>query len=289
MDSGRGAEIRRGMFGRFNPLYPLLIAALVIPAACAAPEQGARGEGAEDARQASTTADGEAAGVAQVRLDRSVLDDPSRPDEEKSQDAARKAIDVYEWLGIAPGMKVADLFCSGGYNTHLLSRIVGPEGKVFGIFEFYANKELFDGQLYKVDVMRERVAKNSLENVELMEKIAELPEEGLDAVLVVRNYHDVEWVFKDLQRKDVVASLYRALKPGGVVGIVEVATDKPDWDEETHRLNERVVIEDFTSGGFTLAGSSDMLANPDDDHSITGFEEGRYKMDRYLLKFEKPS
>lgn len=38
-----------------------------------------------------------------------------------------------------------------------------------------------------------------------------------------------------------------------------------------------------------LAGTSDMLANPDDDHSITGFEEGRYKMDRYLLKFEKPS
>ncbi len=271
MIAGRGAVI--GIF--------------LMLAACAAPQQGTQAEATGDAQH--TAADGEMAGGERAGLDRSILDDPSRPEEEKAQDASRKAIEVYEWIGIAPGMKVADLFCSGGYNTHLLSRVVGPEGKVVGIFEFYANKELFGGQLYKVDAMNDRVAKHSLDNVELMQKITELPDEDLDAVLVVRNYHDVEWVFKDLQRKDVVASLYRALKPGGVVGIVEVATDKPGWDEKTHRLNEKVVIEDFTSGGFVLAGSSDMLANPDDDHSITGFEEGRYKMDRYLLKFEKPS
>jgi predicted methyltransferase len=48
------------------------------------------------------------------------------------------------------------------------------------------------------------------------------------------------------------------------------------------------VIDDFTAGGFKLAGRSDMLANPADDHSIAGFKEGRYTMDRYLLKFEKP-
>jgi predicted methyltransferase len=30
-----------------------------------------------------------------------------------------------------------------------------------------------------------------------------------------------------------------------------------------------------------------MLRNPDDDHSITGFDEGRHTMDRYLLKFRK--
>jgi predicted methyltransferase len=68
---------------------------------------------------------------------------------------------------------------------------------------------------------------------------------------------------------------------------VDVATDRPGWDKETHRLNEQVVIDEFTAHGFALEGSSDMLRNPNDDHSIMGFDEGRHTMDRYLLKFRK--
>ncbi len=131
--------------------------------------------------------------------------------------------------------------------------------------------------------------KNHLDNVELVTSLAELPDNAVDAMIVVRNYHDVEWVFDGLKRKDVVAKLFGALKPGGVIGIVEVATDNEGWDEKAHRLSQKVVIEDFTMGGFRLVGTSDMLANPDDDHSKSGFEEGRHTMDRYLLKFEKPS
>ncbi|MFQ5768471.1 MAG: hypothetical protein ACE5ID_10890, partial [Acidobacteriota bacterium] len=216
-------------------------------------------------------------------LDRSVLDDPGRPAEERAQDAQRKALEVYEWLGIRPGMTVADLFASGGYNTHLLSRLMGEQGRVLSIFEFYADKEAFGGRLYKVDAVRERVRKNHLENVKLVMKISDIEPGSVDAMVAVRNYHDVQWVFPGLTRKEVVNGIYRALKPGGVIGIVEVATPKPGWDEKTHRLNEQVVIDDFKKGGFVLAGRSSMLANPDDDHTTTGFQEGRYTMDRYLL------
>ncbi len=201
-------------------------------------------------------------GGAVATLDRAILDDPGRPDEEKAQDEARKALDIYTWLGIQPGMTVADVFCSGGYNTHLLSRAVGKAGKVYGVFEFYANKELFDGQLYKVDALTERVEKNHLDNVELVTSLAELPDNAVDAMIVVRNYHDVEWVFDGLKRKDVVATLFGALKPGGVIGIVDVATDNEGWDEKAHRLSQKVVIEDFTQGGFGLVVTSDMIANP---------------------------
>jgi predicted methyltransferase len=78
------------------------------------------------------------------------------------------------------------------------------------------------------------------------------------------------------------------MKPGGVVGIVEAATDREGWDQETHRLNEAVVIEDFTAAGFELVETSGMLRNPADDHSTSGFDEGRHTVDRYLLKFRKP-
>ena len=221
-------------------------------------------------------------------LDRSVLDDPTRPEDERGQDAARKAIDVYEWVGIRPGMTVADVFAGRGYNTHLLSRIVGDEGRVFSVFEFYANKDVFDGRIYFLDDVEQRVADAGLGNVTLLEKITELPEGAIDAMIIVRNYHDVEWVFADMQRAEVLAALYRALKPGAPVGVVEVATDSPGWDQATHRLNEQVVIEDFTGVGFALEDRSAMLANPEDDHSTSGFEEGRHTMDRYLLRFRKP-
>src|SRR5437867_9384503 len=68
-----------------------------------------------------------------VHLDRSIYDDPGRPAEEKAEDASRKSLDVYEWLGMGPGMTVADVFPSAGYNTHLLSRVVGPKGKVYSV------------------------------------------------------------------------------------------------------------------------------------------------------------
>ena len=100
----------------------------------------------------------------------------------------------------------------------------------------------------------------------------------------IRNYHDAK-----PPRDQLLNELYDALKPGGIIGIVDVATDHPGWDEDTHRLNEQVVIDEFTANGFTFEGSSDMLRNPDDDHSIRGFDEGRHTMDRYLLKFRKQS
>jgi predicted methyltransferase len=223
-----------------------------------------------------------------VKLSRSILDAPGRAEDDKKQDAGRKPLEVYEWLSIGPGMTVADVFCSGGYNTTLLSHAVGERGKVYAVLEFYAEKELFDGRLYKVPEVEERVKNGNLKNVEIATHITEIPAASVDAMIIVRNYHDVEWVFEGLKRADVLKALYDALKPGGVIGIVEAATPREGWDKESHRLNEKVVIEDFEKGGFELAGRSDMLANPDDDHTKTGFQEGRYNMDRYLLKFRKP-
>ena len=272
--------------GKFHgdvPCLAMVTAVCLILAGCAGTQGTAtdKGVGSEESTRI--------AGAGLVSLDRAILDEPGRPEKEKAQDAGRKAMDVYEWLGIQPGMTVADLFCSGGYNTHLLSRVVGDEGKVFSIFEFYADKEALDGRLYKVDSLTERVAKNGLDNVELTMKTTDLEAESIDVMLVVRNYHDVEWVFPGLVREEVVAAIHRALKPGGILGIVEVASDKPGWDDETHRLNEQVVIDDFTAAGFEMVGRSDMLANPDDDHTTNGFEAGRHNQDRYLLKFQKPA
>ena len=210
-------------------------------------------------------------------LDRSVLDDPDRPAEEKEQDGDRKAIDVYTFLGIEPGMTVADLWPGGGYNTHLLSRLMGDDGKVYCMMGFYGS-----GRYETLDKIEARIADSNLSNVEIFSTPADLPPNSIDVMVSIRNYHDAK-----APRDGLIAELSAALKKGGVIGIVDVATDRPGFDEETHRLNEQVVIDEFTANGFTLEGSSEILRNPDDDHSIKGFDEGRHTMDRYLLKFKK--
>tara|TARA_B100001123_G_scaffold446013_1_gene599146 strand:- start:386 stop:1051 length:666 start_codon:yes stop_codon:yes gene_type:complete len=210
-------------------------------------------------------------------LDRSVLDDPARPAEEKAQDDDRKAIEVYNFLGIKPGMTVADLWPGGGYNTHLLSRLMGEDGRVLCMMGFYGG-----GRYKTLDQIEARIANSNLSNVELFNTPADLPPNSIDVMVSIRNYHDAT-----APRDTLIAELRTSLKKGGVIGIVDVATDRPGWDEETHRLNEQVVIDEFTANGFTLQGSSDILRNARDDHSIMGFDEGRYTMDRYLLKFRK--
>ncbi len=223
-----------------------------------------------------------------TQLDRSVLDDPARPDAERTEDSDRKAIDVYQWLGMQPGMTVADLWPAEGYNTHLMSRLMGADGHVLSVLGFFG----LDTDYSTREGLKQRIQDHGLSNVELIDKLTDMKSGSVDVMVAVRNYHDLGTV-PGPSRPEAVAEMHRALKPGGVVGIVEAASDKPGWDPETHRLNEQTVIDEFTAGGFELSGRSAMLANPADDRSTSGFEEGtydgRYDTDRYLLKFTKPT
>jgi predicted methyltransferase len=222
-----------------------------------------------------------------VSLDRAALADPARPETERAQDEHRKPLEVYEFFGVQPGQVVADVYASAGYNTHLLSRLVGEGGRVYSVLEFYGDASLFEGQLYMGDAVSQRIADAGLENVDLVMRMAEVPAASVDVAMAIRNYHDVEWMIEDWKRAEQLAEMFRIVKPGGVVGIVEVATPEEGWDEVAHRLNKQVVIDDFVGIGFELVGESDILANPDDDYSVDGFPD-RWTTDRYVLKFRKP-
>ncbi len=221
-----------------------------------------------------------AVGEPAAGLDDSVLADPTRPEDEVAQDADRRALEVYEFFGVEPGMTVGDVWAAGGYNTHILSRLMGNDGKVFSILGFYA-----EGEYATADALTARVADSELSNVEIVSAITDVPADALDVAIAVRNYHDAEQLGSG--RQATVEQLLAIMKPGGIVGIIELATPHEGWHEDTHRLNEATVVEEFTMGGFELVERSDMLANPDDDHSTRGFP-ARHTMDRYVLKFRKP-
>ena len=58
------------------------------------------------------------------------LADPLRPEADAARDALRKPGEIISFAGVEPGMTVIEYAPGGGYYTRLLSRVVGPEGKV---------------------------------------------------------------------------------------------------------------------------------------------------------------
>ena len=86
--------------------------------------------------------------------------------------------------------------------------------------------------------------------------------------------------------------IYDAMKPGAVVGVIDHVANPGDTRatvEKLHRIDPEVIKADFKRAGFKLEGTSDLLRNPADDHSLNVFDPKiRGKTDRVILKFRKP-
>lgn len=191
--------------------------------------------------------------------------------EETARDAGSRPQAVMDFVGVERGDAVADIFAGGGYYTYLLSERVGPEGKVYA-----------QGYRPGLSARVERGDLASAGNVVLVDSLSQLPEGGLDHAIIIRGYH----LFED--PATLTVPLLRALEPGGTVGIVEVRLGQPTGhDMETHRMGEQTVIDQMTAAGFEYLGESDLLYNPEDDHT-TFYQGRRHESDRMLLKFAKP-
>ena len=91
---------------------------------------------------------------------------------------------------------------------------------------------------------------------------------------------------------DSLKTLFAAVKPGGIVGVVDhvgPAGDTRAVVDKLHRIDPEVVKADFRRAGFELVGESPLLRVGGDDHSKLVFDPAvRGKTDRFILKFRKP-
>ena len=221
--------------------------------------------------------------------DPAVLDDPSRPEDDRYRDGGFKPLEVYGFFDVEPGMTVGDLWASRLYNTHVLAHLVGDDGTVLAIVT--PGDEASERAMQRAtETFEQRNSSGSLSNVKLVGSLSQVPDNSLDVLITVRNYHDLG------ERDARVAFLpkaLRVLKPGGIFGVVDANTDKPDErDESVHRINAQLTIDEITSGGFEYVGSSDVLRNPDDTFKFDGREDDapihRYYIDRFVQKYRKP-
>jgi ubiquinone/menaquinone biosynthesis C-methylase UbiE len=120
---------------------------------------------------------------------------------------------IMDALGIADGARVADLGAGGGWFTLQLARRVGPNGIV------YAQ----DIQPQMIEAINRRVQQEGLSNVRTVLGTPTEPRlpGGLDAVLIVDAYREMDEPSRPQVIQDLLRNINRALKPQGRVGIVD--------------------------------------------------------------------
>lgn len=213
---------------------------------------------------------------------------PDRPAADKALDPGRRPEQIMAFYGIKPGMKVADVFAAGGYMTELFARVVGPTGTV------YSQNGPFPEKFKKIeDAWHERLKEPALKNVVAVSKpfdaddLLPVPAGSLDAVIIHLNYHDM--VGFKINREKVNAAVSKALKSGGLYGIVDHSGKAGTGETEAstlHRIDEQFLIKDVEKAGFKLIGASGALRHAEDDRTWNVFQH-RGQTDRFMLKFVK--
>jgi predicted methyltransferase len=200
---------------------------------------------------------------------------PDRHEFDFRRDAARRPYDVFRFMGL--------------YTTEMLSAAVGPEGKVYSHNTEEVLKTYAEG--YYDRAMTERLANNRLSNVELyLREYDDLGLEGqVDFAFLGNLLHDFYYRDGEENALRFLASIHAALKPGGVLGVMDhVGIDSED-NKALHRMTPELARDLLTRSGFEIEAKSDMFANPDDDHRLMVYNDEIYlKTDRFLFRARKP-
>jgi ubiquinone/menaquinone biosynthesis C-methylase UbiE len=166
--------------------------------------------------------------------DLSVFDSPGR-------DQRLQINRVMDILEIAPGKGVADIGAGSGWFAVRAARRVGSSGTVYAV----------DINPEAIRYIDRRIHNESLPNVRtILSKPDDpmLPKETVDAVLLLKTYHEVA------DPVALLAHLRPALKPGARLGIID-----RNGNGTNHGVSDKVVIEEAAQAGYRLLKTYDFV------------------------------
>ncbi len=157
---------------------------------------------------------------------------------------------VMDLLGIAAGKTVADIGAGSGWFTVRAARRVGPTGAVLAE----------DINPAAIEYIGKRVAKEDLSNVRTVlgaPNDPRLPVESVDAVLMLKVYHEIA------HPEAFLKALKPALRAGGKVGIID-----RNGNGENHGLDRDVVVKELREAGYKLVGAYDFTKADKEDYFL---------------------
>ncbi|MBY0226934.1 MAG: hypothetical protein K2Q28_14115 [Hyphomicrobium sp.] len=250
----------------------------------------------------------------------------AQPAEIQARYAARRPAETLSFFEVRPGDVVIETLPGGGWYSSILHPYLGESGKLIGAHYPLGLYKRFGWDQGRLQSALDRDAgwpktttsKAVSKGGEIESfTLTEMPDRlngTVSKVLFIRSLHNLNRFGKEAGYLDkVLAEAFRALKPGGIAGVVqhrapETASDK--WaDGSNGYLKQSMVIAAFEAAGFKLVEASEMNANPNDrpaetdnvwrlPPSLRGVEKDSAKWneftktgesDRMTLKFVKPS
>ena len=192
-----------------------------------------------------------------------------RSAEHKARDKYRHPQQTLEFFDVRDNMTVVEIWPGEGWYTEILAPYLKDKGKLYAAHfsadakEPYFNKSLknFVKKLHEQPKVYGKVELTELQPPELLQ-IA--PDGSADRVLTFRNIHN--WMKND-QAAAVFSAMYKALKPGGILGVVEHRNShlKPqDARAESGYVSEDYVIALARNAGFEFLEKSEINANSKD-------------------------
>jgi ubiquinone/menaquinone biosynthesis C-methylase UbiE len=129
-------------------------------------------------------------------------------------------------LVIQPGMVVADIGAGTGYLSRRMAPAVMPGGKVWAV----------DVQPEMISLLQAGIKRSGLSQIEAKLSAVDdvkLPASSVDLAVMVDVYHELAYPY------EVMASLLKALKPGGRVVFVEYKAEDPLVPiKQLHKMSE---------------------------------------------------
>ena len=191
-----------------------------------------------------------------------ILQSPDRTPAFVQRDVYRHPAETLAFFGLQPNMAVVEIWPGGGWYTEILAPYL-EGGKLYaahfakdsGVKYFANSRRAFEEKVNAYpDVYQ------ALTMAEFSPKMNKLtvPDASTDLVLTFRNVHN--WL-RSINEAEAFALFYKALKPGGILGVVEHRA-KPNTDWETMKtsgyMTEDYVIALAEKAGFVLDAKSEV-------------------------------
>jgi SAM-dependent methyltransferase len=150
-------------------------------------------------------------------------------------------------LRLKPGQTVCDLGCGNGFHVLLMAPQVLPGGTVIGV----------DIQQEMLDDLEKRAVLAGVKNVKtLLGEVHDpkLAPDSCDLILLVDVYHEFS------HPEPMLAAMRQALKPEGVVALVEFRGEDPEVPiKPEHKMTKAQIRKEWEANGFVLDREFDGL------------------------------
>ncbi len=169
---------------------------------------------------------------------------------------------VLDAIGLKPGQRVADIGAGTGFYSRLFASEVGAQGWVYAV-------DISPPFLEHINARSREDHVDNVTSVLCTDHSVNLPPSSVDVAFVCDTYHHFEYPLSTL------ASIYRALRPGGTLIVIDferIPGKSREWTIGHVRAGKEVFQQEIVDAGFYLVEEMD----------VKSFEEN------YLLRFRKP-